>query len=190
MPPARRRRVVLAQPPRPGPSAATSAHVRALRERLALPPSATPQEVVNAATARVRALGAPPAPPAPALVPAPPRPAPSAAPLVSAAGPTLEELAEEARWEQTTSRLFPEVGLGPATAALAAAGAPLPSAAEVDGARRDAWQAEFARNAEADHRAQVAADDAVRATRVAAGAADRQAREAASDRLLFPELGR
>lgn len=184
--PRARRRVVLAQPPRPGPSAATSAHVRALRELLGLPGTATPQEVVNAATARVRALAAPGTPPAPALVPAPPRPV--TAPLVSAAAPTLKELAEEARWEQTTARLFPEVGLGPATASLAAAGAPLPSAAEVDGARRDAWQAQFARNADAYQRAEVAASDTVRASRSAAGAADREARERLQDRALFPEL--
>lgn len=183
--PRARRRVVLAQPPRPASAAQASAGLRALRERLGLPATASPQQVIAAAEAR---LAAPGTPPAPAPVPAPPRPAPNRAPLISATAPSLEELAEEARWERTTSKLFPEVSLGPATAALAAAGTPLPSAAEVDGARRDAWQAQFDRNAEASDRARAISVDASRSSRIAAGADARAATERAQDRFLFGDL--
>lgn len=168
-------RAVRAAQPRPA-----SGPLAPLRERLGMP-DASDEEVVAAAAERI----APRAAAVPAARPAAP------APLIAAAGPTAEDLAEEARWEEANALLF-GLPTGPATAALAAMGAPTPEQARNDAyaAAQRAQDETFARNAEADRLAQVRDVDAARAGRAQVSAEARRQVQDAQDAYLFPELRR
>jgi hypothetical protein len=175
-----------ARPPsQPAPPVASSdqtpgldAEWRALRDRLGLPETATRMEIAVAAgrASRPRAASAP----APAARP----------PLVAAAEPTEAELVEEARWEESTARLF-RLPTGPASRALAERGLPSVQQRRSDAhaAAQQEWVDTFNRNAEAARLADVARIDAARASVERRVAEDREARQRRADAALWPELG-
>lgn len=168
--PARKRPVRAAQP-------AESADRRALRTRYGLSPGVSDDDLFATVAAAMSQVS-----------PSSARDVAPRVPLVSDEGPTREQLAVEADWEETNNRLF---GLppGPATAAAAAAGLPTIAQRRSDayGNAQQAWLAEFHRNAAAADASQVASIDAARNAAVAASS---ESHDRSHERLHWPELGR